>query len=340
MATNKIYSVMRRLSHSSLPMRLFMLWGAMLMRRRMLGVYVDPTLGCNLRCRMCAFSDADAQKRLTGRMTDSQLNHLSQSLMPYALKVQIGCGAEPTIDVRTASIIRMAKMAGVPFVSVTTNAQLLSDSLLKQYVEAGLDEITISMHATDADTYRWLMEGGEFDRLAKALESVRNIKEQGSGLKLRINYTVNADNVAQLAQLPDIVPPHLLDVLQIRPVQKLGNTAYNNFDLQPIKERFDDVIAPIVELYRKGGCVCLAPSLSEIDQVPAADSPRKQLFEQITYAYVGPQSCYFNDFDGSTDTFASYRRRHHLIARVFKAIFVQPTKSQTARVTKKMNYKL
>ena len=54
-------------------------------------------MACNLRCKMCYFTDEDYVKTLKGQIKDEDLNLIAESIFGRALKLQIGCGTEPTL---------------------------------------------------------------------------------------------------------------------------------------------------------------------------------------------------------------------------------------------------
>jgi hypothetical protein len=65
-------------------------------------------------------------------------------------------------------------------------------------VEAGLDEITLSTHGVNKETYKTQMQGASFDTYHHNLKTIVDLKRQ-LGMKtpaIRINYTVNPDNLA------------------------------------------------------------------------------------------------------------------------------------------------
>ena len=94
-----IYTTLRQFSHlGGSRMKLAAIWLMHLLHRRYLGVFVDPILACNYRCRMCYFSNPDERAKRRGRMTKEQIEHVAQSVFKRSLKLQIGCGAEPSLD--------------------------------------------------------------------------------------------------------------------------------------------------------------------------------------------------------------------------------------------------
>ncbi len=100
-------------------------------RRRYIGVFLDPVLACNLRCRMCFFSDDTMRAGMTGTISEERLALIEHAFFHRALKLQIGCGAEPTLYPRLAEIIARGKNAGVPYISLITNGQLIASGKVK-----------------------------------------------------------------------------------------------------------------------------------------------------------------------------------------------------------------
>ncbi|MDE6382832.1 MAG: radical SAM protein [Paramuribaculum sp.] len=337
----KFYRILRRLTSIRSPrLRLLLFLGAHTLRRRTIGLYVDPTLACNLRCRMCQFS-SDEMRRTTlrGRMTDEALAALPASLMHHALKLQIGCGAEPTVDSRTASIIAAGRAAGVPYISVTTNGQLLTPELLRQYIDAGLNEVTISLHGVTPSTYEALMPGATHSRFLQLIDTLREAKRCHPQLTVRVNFTVNADNVDELPILPGLFGTGLVDILQLRPVQNLGHSDYTNFDLQPLVDKYETTFGLLRQRAIEAGITCLMPQRDQIILTAKEPGRLDILFEQLTYCYVGPHSSYAEGFALPGDTYSSYHKRNHTTRRILRALLMRNTPSQR-HITRKLNYRL
>ena len=91
--------------------------------RRYLAVNFDPVLACNLRCKMCYFTDSDYVKTLKGQFKEDDLELIAERIFKRALKLQIGCGTEPTLYKGLAKIVALGKRYKVPYISITTNAQ-------------------------------------------------------------------------------------------------------------------------------------------------------------------------------------------------------------------------
>jgi len=106
---------------------------------RYLAVNLDPVLACNLRCKMCYFTDADYVKTLKGQFKDEELDQVAKAIFNRALKLQIGCGTEPTLYKNLVKIVELGKLYKVPYISITTNANLLDEEKIEALLKAGLN---------------------------------------------------------------------------------------------------------------------------------------------------------------------------------------------------------
>ena len=325
------------------PLKVLGLWGMHISRRRLLSVYLDPVLACNLRCRMCYFSDdAQRQKRYNGRsFQKTELDKMERAFFHRALKLQIGCGAEPTLYPDLQDLVKRGKRAGIQYISITTNGQLIASGRvnLSELVALGLNEITLSAHGMRAETYEHLMQGADFACFEKLIGILGDIKATRPDFKIRLNFTVNSFNLHDLEaevfwQTWQKVQP---DIIQLRPVQKLGETAWTDFDLTPLKDTYAETIGSVLAECRRRSIVCIAPTLAQIDNVASEQDGVSALIEGLTYCYVSPRSCYQDDFDLEHDTYESYHRRMHTGRRLFRMIWGRKT-AQSPNISRKLNY--
>lgn len=325
------------------PVKLAGLAAMFRLRRRTAGVFLDPVMACNLRCRMCYFSDPEKRARMKGIMSDRQLDVCAKSIFPYALKLQIGCGAEPTLYPDLEQIIAAGREYGVPYISLTTNGQLIGSGKcpLEPLVRAGLNELTLSLHGTTQEVYENLMPGANFETFCRLTAEIARVKRLYPDFKLRVNYTVNSLNVHDLkgdrfwnlwheGGLPDIV--------QLRPVQKIGDSDWKDFDPQPLIDNYDTSIGAVAAECRKRGIMCIAPTCGQIEAVVGDQDEMAALIEELTYVYVSPQSCYNDDFNPEQETYAAYHKRRHTVRRLLGAALRPASSGHGKNVSKKLNY--
>lgn len=343
----KLYSLLKLAGGNRIPpgMKIFGLAVMYGLGRRVVGVFLDPVLSCNLRCQMCYFSDPAKRAEMQGVIAPERVKAIAKSVFPRALKLQIGCAAEPTIwaQDKLVELILLARSYGVPYVSLTSNGQLLATGRvsLRALVVAGLDELTLSMHGSTPEIYEELMPGAKFENLERLLNIVRAVKDEFPDFKLRINFTVNTLNVADLAEdkidalFDRTVWP---DIMQIRPVQKLGESRWSDFSHDAIKSRYDQTIGRLTEILKSRGATAIVLSLAELDEVATDQSGTSVVIEEFTYCYASPDSCYKPDFDPAKESISRYLRRKKSFRTLVKAAFTSNRRARKSITTKKLNY--
>ena len=343
-----IYNIIKFLGIGVIPGRVKLagLLGIYSLRRRIVGVYLDPVLACNLRCRMCYFSDPEKRGELKGVISDNVLDHIEKNIFPYALKLQIGCGAEPTLYHHLPALITRAKNSGISYISLTTNGQLLATGnvSLSELVKAGLKEITLSIHGTDRETYEHLMPGAKFDNFLNLVKQLAVIKnEYGKEFIIRINFTVNSLNLSNLKDnrfwelwKNNGIHP---DIIQLRPVQKIGESDWNDFDLSTLKEHYDSTFGNIITRAKEKGIVIMAPTRASLDEVSTPQGATEAIIEDISYCYISPTTVYKPDFDVSKENLYTYLRRHKTGSFLLRSILSR-NYSRQAKSSKKLNYKV
>jgi len=341
-----IYKILQLAGNNRMPrfVKMLGLWAIHIAGRRHIGIFLDPVLGCNLRCRMCYFSNPERRAKLKGTISTEQLNLVENTFFKHALKLQIGCGAEPTLYKDLTDIVRRAKRQGIPNISLVTNGQLIANGHvdIAALTAAGIDEIIISMHGTGSDTYEYLMPGARYDNMVKLLGLLANVRKENPDFRVRINFTVNSMNIRDLEgdkfrrPWPEGFRP---DVIQLRPVQNIGGTEWTDYDMTSLKEAYDSTIRNITEYCRANGITCIAPTKEQIDEVAGEQDGDSALIEDITYCYISPESTYKDDFELGKDSFKSYHRRKHTGQRLFAAAF-RKTQDRSRHSSKKLNYKV
>lgn len=287
-----------------------------IMRRRYLAIFFDPVNACNLRCRMCYFTDTDYVKRLKGIFTEENVQILAQAFFKRALKLQIGCGTEPTLYKDISSIIKLGKEYAIPHISLTTNGNLLKKDLLKEWIILGLSEITISLHGVHKESYEYMMGNGNFDVFMDSLRLITELKKKHN-LTLRINYTFNEDNFLELRSFFQIYDEIDIDILQIRPIVKLGNTAYSNFSMDKIIPHYDDMHLFLSSESKKRKISFISHSPSQLKSRTSLNS----VINKYIYCYISPSSLYNKNFDWGKETYDEYAQRTRIVNQLWKDIF-------------------
>lgn len=302
---------------------------AHLLRLRHLFIRLDPVFACNLRCRMCLFSNADYRRDNAGGFSEEEVGRLAGLFLPRAIQLMIGCGAEPTLYRDFTGLVKLGKSYGVPYVGFVTNGQLLEGQHLEGFIRCGLDELVVSVHGVTGETYESMMAGASFEKLHGLLEMLDGEKERlGSGKPaLRINYTVNPDNLEELAGFFDTYGRYRVSTLQIRPVIDLGPTDYAFRDWSGHLEKYRETTAFLAGECRKRKVVFLAPRL---DPVYPGHNPGSAVLEAVL-RNISPRLVWRPDFRWREETCEDYCKRtgwtRYLLRRIITGAAGTETRS-------------
>jgi len=138
---------------------------------------IETTNLCNARCTICAHPD---MKRPKGKMETS----LAMSLIDQAAENKVGklflSGfGEPLLDKRLPDFIAHARKQGIENLSIVTNGYLLTSETAFSIIDAGLNEIIISMDGFTAETYESIRLGLKFDKVAENIRQLPKLKNRG-----------------------------------------------------------------------------------------------------------------------------------------------------------------
>ena len=303
------------------------------LKMRYLAVNLDPVMACNLRCKMCYFTDADYVKTLKGQFKDEELEQVAKTIFQRALKLQIGCGTEPTLYKNLVKIVELGKAYKVPYISITTNANLLDKEKIEALLKAGLNEFTISLHGVNKESYEGFMKKASYEKFHNVFKAFEKLKTKYD-FKVRINYTFNKDNFYELREFFDHFNGKSFDILQIRPIQKIGNTEYNDFDLESIRIDYPQLIKDIRSKCKQNNITLLAP----IEIPKLNDTNSSSFIFDYTFCYVSPNKFWKPDFNWKSQTFEEFSDEigwsKQLLSNVLKS------KTQMKTLSNRLNYEI
>lgn len=296
------------------------LWVASVLGMRHLSVRIDPVMACNLACQMCYFSSPDYRKNNTGSLKKSEIDDIARVLFSRAFQVVVGCGAEPTMHKHYHALFRLASRYGVPDVSIVTNAQLLKQLDLEIMAETGVSEIVLSVHGVRQDTYEKFMAGARFNKLMEVLEITDQLRQENtyeSVPEIRINYTVNAENLEELTGFFNVFGHYHISTLQIRPAMNIGGR-YNKVITDDLMARYNEIIRFLNLECRKRGVRFLANTVDAGYKQENSDAD----IAQLVYTYISPRTASQLEIEWQDCSFREFRKADNWMLRL-KNIFLK-----------------
>lgn len=166
-----------------------------------LAVSVEPTTSCNLRCPECP-SGLRSFTRPTGMLQAELFQKILDQISPYTAFLTFYFQGEPFLHPRFLDLVKQAKKKNI-YVSTSTNAHYLSESMAQKVLESGLDRMIISIDGTSQETYSAYRVGGKLD---KVLEGTRNLvearrKNNGKGPHIVFQFLVVKPNEHQIEEM-------------------------------------------------------------------------------------------------------------------------------------------
>ncbi len=293
----------------------FIVWILHIFNKRYLAIYFDPVLACNLRCKSCYFSNEEKRKELKGVFKADELNQIAKAVFSRALRLQIGCGAEPTLFQHNPELIRLAKKHKVSYISLTTNANLLTPESTKNLLDAGLDELTISLHGVTKETYENLMTNASFDKLLEVLQILTDLKPNYPAFKLRLNYTINNRNIAELKTFFDVLGKYKIDILQLRSLRDIGGEIQSVDRNNEFNIELKNAILSLKNECRSKKIAFIEPDSFSVDNLESNDD------DNASYCYISPRTFWQPDFDWKNETYNEYSKRTKYASKLFRKIF-------------------
>jgi MoaA/NifB/PqqE/SkfB family radical SAM enzyme len=179
-------------------------------------VYVEPTNTCNLACSTCVRHAWDEPE---GFMEWATFEAVAAGLARPADEAgsanesgpanQGGPGTvafmglgEPLLHPRFPDMVRIAKQRGLR-TEVTTNALLLDGTMASALLEAGLDQLVVSIDGASAEAFGRVRSGAS---LARVVENVRRLHDHrgpnySSAVRIGVEFVAMRSNIGELPGL-------------------------------------------------------------------------------------------------------------------------------------------
>jgi len=177
---------------------------------------VEPTVRCNLRCRMCprtlepaAFEGPDLGRDEFRRILDQ---------LPALEKLQLSGFGEPFLHPELPEMIADAAERGIA-VSVNTNSTVLTAELAERVVASGVERIKLSLDSAVPDEFLRI-RGVPLERVCEKIKLLVEAKRRSGGEKpiLSLNVVVQVENVLHLDRFFPLAEQLGVDALRFKAV--------------------------------------------------------------------------------------------------------------------------
>lgn len=162
--------------------------------KRPFGISFEVTHNCNAKCRHCHLGDKVSENRAS----PEELGEICRQLKPVLAQLS---GGEPLLRRDLEQIVENFKRPNrAPYIDITTNGALLTKERYFSLLNAGVDQIGLSLDYPDErhDTFRGIP--GLFSRIEKLINSLSPNGE----IAISFICTIQSDNFRDLVKMVEL----------------------------------------------------------------------------------------------------------------------------------------
>lgn len=176
-----------------------------LLGRGLRDLRISVTDRCNFRCTYCMPKEqfgADHDFLPRSALLDfDEIERLVRRFAEHGVRKIRLTGGEPLVRPRLPELVeRIAGVAGIDDIALTTNGSLLSQQRSRELADAGLSRVTVSLDALDDEVFMAVNDVGF--PVGRVLEGIENAAEAGLG-PVKVNAVVkrgvNEDQILPMA---------------------------------------------------------------------------------------------------------------------------------------------
>ncbi len=163
-------------------------------------LHVELTSRCNFRCITCRHGFESFGEDLS----DEVCNMLINKIIPNLKEIELQGTGESLLCKNFNKIFHAAKVNNCR-INLITNASLLNQELIKEFVESNM-QLVISLDGANESTFRKHRPVGDFNEIIANLNSIKKYKDsvRNGKFSIAINTVITKLNYIELNQMIDL----------------------------------------------------------------------------------------------------------------------------------------
>jgi heme b synthase len=157
----------------------------------------ETTRNCNLACVHCRASATMGPHE--GELSTSEALRLLDQIAEVAKPIIILTGGEPLLRSDIFDIARYGTRLGMRMV-MAVNGTLITDTVARQLVDAGIQRISVSLDGSSAETHdRFRQVKGAFEGTLRGIDLLKK-----AGMEFQINTTITKTNLNEIPRIQEL----------------------------------------------------------------------------------------------------------------------------------------
>jgi radical SAM protein with 4Fe4S-binding SPASM domain len=199
---------------------------------RPLSVFMDQNNRCNLKCRMCGFSDERVAALRKYDMPRELYDSIAEQIFPRTNLLVLSILTEPFMTRDFPDRLEAVRRFGIPYSEIITNGTLLDARSVDRMLDAAISCLTVSIDGGTREVYESIRIGARFDRvLANVNLFLERRNRRGLALpELRINHVLSEANIDHFGQFLELVASLRPDRVGVRTVSRMSDAPIQQTD--------------------------------------------------------------------------------------------------------------
>src|SRR5262249_28626962 len=135
------------------------------LRGRKLNVFMDQNNRCNLKCKMCGFSDPRISSVPKYDMPRRLFDSIAEQVFPQTNILVLSILTEPFMTRDFPDRLQVVRAFDVPYSEIITNGTLLNEASIDKILTAAITCLTFSIDGATREVYESIRVGASFDRV-------------------------------------------------------------------------------------------------------------------------------------------------------------------------------
>lgn len=185
---------------------------------------------CNLRCKMCTYSNMTRKKVLMSMDLFKKI--IDDSVANNVKEVSLNFICEPLLDPLLFERIKYAKSKGLT-VTFNSNGCLLTEEKIDALLDTGLDSVWFSLDAITKETYEKIRIGGDFEKAKNNIIKLIEKRNQKGIEKpsITVSFVTQKDNYQEISKFKSFWK-ECADNVHIGWINPMGKEGVSNAELE------------------------------------------------------------------------------------------------------------
>ena len=193
--------------------------------RRCVSIFMDQNNRCNLRCRMCGFSDSRVGALAKYDMPRTLFDRIAAEVFPRATYVCLSLMTEPFMTRDFPDRLAAVRRYEVPFSEVITNGTLLTRETCVKLVEAQLTRVIVSIDGGTKEVFERIRTGARFEHVLRNFHMLRETRDTLGATRphLRVNHVLSELNIDTFDDFLQLLVELRAEEVSVRTISRMSN---------------------------------------------------------------------------------------------------------------------